>query len=68
VCANGPYEYPTQLLWWGNGATYKSTVKAGNNEVFLLLHDHAAKLIFDDVDSEKVIVGKKYTRITTPAA
>ena len=69
VCANGPYEFPTQLLHWGANATYKSTVRAGNNPVFRLIHDNAAKLLnFPDVDSEKVIVGKKYTRITTPAA
>lgn len=68
VCANGPYEFPTQLLKWRNNATYKSTVKAGDNPIFRLIHDHAAKLMgFTDVNSEKVIEGKKLTRITSSA-
>ena len=68
VCANGPYEFPTQLLKWRNNQTYKSSVKAGDNPVFRLIHDHAAKLMgFTDVNSEKVIMGKKLTRITSPA-
>ncbi|MBS3784065.1 MAG: hypothetical protein KGY78_06445 [Anaerolineae bacterium] len=68
ICANGPYEFPTQLLKWRNNQTYKSSVKAGDNPVFRLIHDHAAKLMgFTDVNSEKVIVGKKLTRITSPA-
>jgi hypothetical protein len=69
VCANGPYDFPTQLLKWGTVHTYKSTVTAGNNPVFRVIHDHAAKAMgFTDVNSEKIIVGKKYTRITSPAA
>ena len=69
VCANGPYDFPTQLLRWGTAHTYKSTVKAGNNPVFRLIHDNAAKAMgFTDVNSEKIIAGKKYTRITSPAA
>ncbi len=69
VCANGPYELPVQLLKWGNGKTYKSAVMAGNDPVFLAIHDHTAKklLKFTDVNSEKVIFGKKYTRITSEA-
>lgn len=67
VCANGPYEFPTQLLHWGSNQTYRSTVKAGNNPVFRAIHDHAAKLLgFSDVDSEKIIVGRKYIRISSP--
>jgi hypothetical protein len=69
VCANGPYDFPTQLLKWGTNQTYKSTLKAGNNPVFRVIHDNAAKAMgFTDVNSEKIIVGKKYTRITSPAA
>jgi hypothetical protein len=69
VCANGPYDFPTQLLKWGTDQTYKSTVKAGNNPVFRVIHDNAAKAMgFSDVNSEKIIQGKKYTRITSPAA
>jgi hypothetical protein len=68
VCANGPYDFPTQLLRWGRQNTYKSTVIAGNNPVFRVIHDNAAKAMgFTDVNSEKIIVGKKYTRITSPA-
>jgi hypothetical protein len=68
VCANGPYDCPAQLLKWGTNQTYKSTVRAGNNPVFRLIHDNAAKAMgFTDVNSEKVIKGKKYTRITSPA-
>ena len=68
VCANGPYDFPTQLLKWGRLNTYKSTVIAGNNPVFRVIHDNAAKAMgFTDVNSEKIIVGKKYTRITSPA-
>jgi hypothetical protein len=66
VCANGPYEFPAQLLRWGSRQTYKSAVTAGNNPVFRLIHDNAAKVMgFSDVNSEKIIVGKKYTRITS---
>jgi len=68
VCANGPYDFPTQLLKWGTFNTYKTTARAGNDPVFRLIHDHAAKAMgFTDVNSEKIIVGKKYTRITSPA-
>jgi hypothetical protein len=68
VCANGPYDFPTQLLKWRNNQTYKSTVKAGNNPVFRVIHDNAAKAMgFSDVNSEKIIKGKDDTRITSPA-
>lgn len=69
VCSNGPYDFPTQLLQWRTNQTYKSTLKAGNNPIFRVIHDNAAKAMgFSDVNSEKIIEGKKYTRITTPAA
>jgi hypothetical protein len=69
VCANGPYDFPTQLLKWGTNQTYKSTMIAGNNPVFRVIHDNAAKALgFSDVNSEKIIAGKKYTRITSAAA
>ena len=68
VCANGPYDFPAQLLKWGSLQTYKSAVVAGNSPVFRLIHDNSAKLMgFTDVNSEKIIAGKKNTRITSPA-
>jgi len=68
VCANGPYDFPTQLLKWGTFNTYRSAMAAGNNPVFRVIHDNAAKLMgFTDVNSEKTIAGKKLTRITSPA-
>jgi len=68
VCANGPYDFPTQLLKWGTFSTYRSAMAAGNNAVFRVIHDNAARLMgFTDVNSEKVIAGKKLTRITSPA-
>jgi hypothetical protein len=68
VCANGPYDYPAQLYNWKEGKTYKSTVKTGNNPLWMTIHDKIAEALgFDDVDSEKIIKGKKYTRITTEA-
>ncbi len=68
VCANGPYDYPTQLYRWGQGNTYKSVVKAGNHPIGLVTHDTVARALgFDDVDSEKIIEGKVYTRITLGA-
>jgi hypothetical protein len=37
--------------------------------VFHVIDDNVAKAMgFTDVNSEKVIEGKKYTRITSPAA
>ncbi len=68
VCANGPYDYPTQLFNWGKGKTYKATVKAGNHPIGLITHDSIAKALgFDDANSKKIIEGKKYTRITYEA-
>jgi hypothetical protein len=66
--ANGPYDYPTQLACWGRGWTYRSTVNLANSPVFIAMHDAIAKLLgFDDVNSEKIIEGRKHTRIITPA-
>ena len=66
--ANGPYDYPTQLACWGRGWTYRSTVNLANSPIFIAMHDAIAKLLgFDDVNSEKMIEGRKHTRITTPA-
>jgi hypothetical protein len=66
TCANGPYDYPAQLLTWRKGETYRQVVKAGNHPVFLMTHDAIARAFgFDDVNSEKVIEGKKLTRITS---
>jgi hypothetical protein len=40
-----------------------------NAPIFRVIHDAAAKLMgFTDVNSEKVITGRTYTRITSPAA
>jgi hypothetical protein len=66
TCANGPYDYPAQLLTWRKGETYRQAVKAGNHPVFLMTHDAIARAFgFDDVNSEKLIEGKKLTRITS---
>jgi hypothetical protein len=68
ICANGPFDFPVQLYNWKENKTYKSVVKAGNNELGLIPHDLIAKgLGFRDVNSHKIIVGKKLTKITTPA-
>ena len=68
VNANGTYDYPTQLFHWGMGGTYKSVVKAGNHRVGIVTHDTIARAFgFDDVNSEKIIEGKKFTRITSEA-
>lgn len=68
VRANGPYDYPAQLYNWKEGKTYKSTVKAGNHPLWMTIHDKIAETLgFDDVNSEKIIKGKKYTRITSEA-
>jgi hypothetical protein len=65
---NGAYDFPAQLLHWGLGNTYRLAVSRGNNLVFLRMHDTIAKALgFDDVNSAKVIEGKKLTRITDGA-
>jgi hypothetical protein len=66
--ANGPYDFPTQLLHWRAGETYRLAVRRANNRVFLETHDAIARgLGFGDVNSEKAIEGKKLTRITSEA-
>jgi hypothetical protein len=66
--ANGPYDFPTQLLHWRKGETYRLAVKRANNRVFIDTHDAIARgLGFDPVNSEKVIEGKKLTRIRSEA-
>ncbi len=66
--ANGPYDFPTQLLHWRAGETYRLAVRRANNRVFLETHDAIARgLGFNDVNSEKAIEGKKLTRITSEA-
>ena len=66
--ANGPYDYPTQLLHWRNCDTYRLAVNRGNNPLFKAIHDTFAQAMgFDDVNSEKVIEGKKLTRIDSEA-
>lgn len=68
VCANGPYDLPVQLTTWAAGGTYRSAVKAGNYPPCRKVYDSAARLLgLPDVDSEKIIAGKKLTRITSPA-
>lgn len=68
VNANGPYDYPAQLVHWGRGQRYKTAVNAGNRRLGILTHDAVARAAgFDDVNSEKIIAGKKYTRITSEA-
>jgi hypothetical protein len=66
--ANGPYDFPTQLLHWRAGETYRLAVRRGNHRIFLETHDTIARgLGFSEVNSEKVIEGKKLTRITSEA-
>ena len=68
ICANGPYDLPAQLYCWKENNTYKSVVKAGNNEIALKSHDLFAKgLGFRNVNSHKIVMGKKFTRITSLA-
>jgi hypothetical protein len=65
---NGPYDYPAQLYNWGLGKTYRAVIKLGNHPAFMTTHDTIAeKFGFDDADSEKIIEGKKLTRITSGA-
>jgi hypothetical protein len=68
VNANGPVDYPTQLHEWGEDKRYSAVVNAGNNRLGIWTHDAIARALgFDDVDSEKIVRGKKYTRITSEA-
>jgi hypothetical protein len=68
ICANGPYDLPVQLFYWKENQTYKSAVNAGNEDIGVLPYDLIAKgLGFRNVNSHKIIIGKKYTRITSPA-
>jgi hypothetical protein len=68
VNANGAHDYPTQLLYWAMGATYKSALAAGNNKLITSVYDKLArKFDFEDVNSKKIAVGRKRTRITSNA-
>ena len=68
ICANGPFDFPVQLYNWSKGKTYKSTVKAANHELGLLTHDTLISVLgFTNVDSFKIIKGKKLTRISSEA-
>ncbi|MBL7201636.1 MAG: hypothetical protein ISS56_15965 [Anaerolineae bacterium] len=68
VNANGAHDYPTQLLYWAMGATYKSALAAGNNKLITAVYDELArKFDFEDVNSVKIAVGKKKTTITSSA-
>ena len=67
VNANQLYDYPLQLYHWGTYKTYQSAVKAGNNPALMTIQDNLARAFFDDVNSEKIIEGKKNTRITSEA-
>jgi hypothetical protein len=68
ICTNGPFDFPVQLYNWSRGKTYKSVVIAGNHKIGLLTHDTLAKAFgFEDVNSEKIIKGKKFTRINSMA-
>jgi hypothetical protein len=69
VNANGPWDYPVQLLCWGLGAPYQAALSAGNNRLITRIHDWVArKLRFEDVNSTKTAAGDGATRITSPAA
>ena len=68
VNANGAHDYPTQLLYWAMGATYKSALAAGNNKLITSVYDKLArKFDFEDVNSKKIAVGRKKTKITSNA-
>jgi hypothetical protein len=68
VNANGPYDYPAQLLNWSLGKTYRMTVQAGNAWLFREGLDAVARALgFADIDSDKVIEGRVLTRISTEA-
>jgi hypothetical protein len=68
VNANGPVDYPIQLHEWGHNKRYKAVVNAGNQRLGIWTHDAMARALgFDDVNSEKIIEGKTYTRITSEA-
>jgi len=68
VNANQVYDYPLQLYHWGTYKTYESAVKAGNNPALMKMQDTLARAFFgDDVNSEKIIEGKKHTRISSEA-
>jgi hypothetical protein len=66
--ANGPYDYPVQLLRWGLGQTYRMVASAGNQPAFMATLDNLARTLgFDDISSHKVVHGRVQTRITTEA-
>ena len=68
ICANGMYDYPAQLHSWGMGNTYQAAVKAGNNPLGIDISDGVVRLLgFNNVNSEKIVVGKRLTRITSEA-
>lgn len=68
VNANQLYDYPLQLYHWGTYNTYRSAVKAGNDPALMEIQDTLARDFFGDiVNSEKIIEGKKHTRITSGA-
>jgi len=67
VNANQLYDYPIQLYHWGTYKTYRSAVKAGSSPALMTIQDNLARAFFDDVNSEKIIEGKKHTRITSEA-
>ena len=66
--ANGPYDYPVQLLNWGLGQTYRMVARAGNHPAFMSTLDNLARALgFEDVNSHKTLHGRVLTRITTEA-
>lgn len=68
INANGPVDYPVQLHEWGRNKRYQAVVNAGNQRLGIWTHDAIARALgFEDVNSEKIIAGKNYTRITSEA-
>jgi hypothetical protein len=68
INANGPVDYPVQLHEWGDNKRYQTAVNAGNNRLGIWTHDAVARALgFGNVNSEKIVVGRKYTRITSEA-
>ena len=66
--ANAAHDYPTQLGTWALNLPYAKAVRAGNRKTFRELYDGTAqKMGFADVNSFKIIKGKKDIKITSSA-
>ncbi len=62
--ANAATEYPIVLTLWATGKQLKDAIAAGNNSLLRIPQDRAAKAMgFEDVDSNKVIIGDGHITI-----